>query len=532
MAYKELSRVEIMELIRRWQTGAGIRELARVSGLSRNTVKKYLQEAERAGLKRGGSPPTESQVLGIIQLNLAGRPAAVIPAEATLGPWADQIHRWLKEERLTLTRIQELLEQHNCHIAYTSLRRFIARRRWGKNNQTTVRLPDTAPGEVAEMDFGRLGMIVDPETGKKKLVWALVVVLGYSRHCFVWPLFRQQLADVIEGLDAAWAYFNGIPRYLVLDNFPAAVAGADPLKPRLTRGFLEYAQRRGFFPDPARARRPQDKPKVENGVKFVKQRFFKGGSFHGLEDIRSQARRWSLVTAGQRVHGTTRRLPLLVFQQEEQAKLLPWDSQPYETPEWRDCIVHADHHVSYRYAIYSVPDSRCPPGSKVEVRGDAKLVRIYYRGELIKVHSRTFRGGRQTDPDDYPAEKTAYSMRSPNHMKRQLAGLGEEVGAFGDRLLSGPTPWSRLRQAQKMMRLGERYTPARLNAACRRALEVDLIDVRRVERILIQALEVEASPVAAAATIPPGRFARPGQVFAINNDHRPEETQRLIERSL
>jgi len=61
-------------------------------------------------------------------------------------------------------------------------------------------------------------------------------------------------------------------------------------------------------------------------------------------------------------------------------------------------------------------------------------------------------------------------------------------GAFGDRLLGGPTPWSRLRQAQKVVRLGERYTPARLNAACRRAVEVDLIDVRRLERILVEAL--------------------------------------------
>jgi hypothetical protein len=100
-------------------------------------------------------------------------------------------------------------------------------------------------------------------------------------------------------------------------------------------------------------------------------------------------------------------------------------------------------------------------------------------------------------------------------MRRQLAELGEDVGVFGDRLLGGPTPWSKLRQAQKMLRLGERYTPARLNAACRRALEVDLIDVRRLERILTQTLEEEDMPAATMATIPPGRFARAGSVFAI-----------------
>jgi hypothetical protein len=100
-------------------------------------------------------------------------------------------------------------------------------------------------------------------------------------------------------------------------------------------------------------------------------------------------------------------------------------------------------------------------------------------------------------------------------MRRQLAELGEDVGVFGERLLGGPTPWSRLRQAQKVLRLGERYTPTRLNAACRRALAVDLIDVRRLERILIEALEEEAAPVTAMAAAPPGRFVRPGNVFAI-----------------
>jgi len=63
--------------------------------------------------------------------------------------------------------------------------------------------------------------------------------MGYFCHSLLWPLFGQQLCDVIEGLDATWAFFGSIPRYLVLDNFPAAEVGTDPLSPRLTRGFVE-----------------------------------------------------------------------------------------------------------------------------------------------------------------------------------------------------------------------------------------------------------------------------------------------------
>ena len=128
------------------------------------------------------------------------------------------------------------------------------RRGWQKRSPATVQMRESAPGEVAEMDFGRLGLMEDPEMGRRRVVWALIVVLAYSRHSFVWPTFSQKLVDVIEGLEAAWAFFEGVPNYLVIDNFPAAVAGPDPLHPRLTRGFLEYSQHRGFISDPARVR--------------------------------------------------------------------------------------------------------------------------------------------------------------------------------------------------------------------------------------------------------------------------------------
>lgn len=144
-------------------------------------------------------------------------------------------------------------------------------------------------------------------------------------------------------------------------------------------------------------------------------------------------------------------------------------------------------------------------------------MKLYRRGELVKVHPRQPRGGRSTDPNDYPPERTAYTLRSPNYLRRQSAELGEAVGAFADKLLSGPTPWSKLRQGFKLLRLGEKYTASRLNAACEKALSVDLVDVRRLERILSEALEQEAAPAMAAAAPLPSRFARPGRAFSIGN---------------
>ena len=294
------------------------------------------------------------------------------------------------------------------------------------------------------------------------------------------------------------------------------MAGGDALHPTFTRGFLEYSQRRGFIADAARVRHPKDKPKVERGVPYARERLFKGGDFRDLADVREKAQRWCRDVAGQRIHGTTRRRPLVVFQDEERQALTPWDGEPYEIADWREAKVHQYHHIQCRQSLYSVPSSLCPPGQKVEVKVDSKLVRIYHRGQLIKTHLRQPRGGRTTDPEDYPAELSAYTTTTPDRIKSRAAELGPAVAEFADRLFHGPLPWARIRQGHKLLRLGERYTAQRLDAACRRALAVDLIVVRRVERILVQALEQETTPEL-PTPLPEGRFARPGSVFAQGN---------------
>src|SRR5207237_2649977 len=121
----------------------------------------------------------------------------------------------------------------------------------------------------------------------------------------------------------------------------------------------------------------------------------------------------------------------------------------------------------------------------------------YLRGDLVKVHPRKPKGGRSTDADDYPAERTAYAMRAPDRIVDQALKLGPAIGRFA-----------------------ERYTAERLDAACARALGFDLVDVRRVARILVLALEHEGQPARPADqrvhALPAGRFARPGSAF----DHR------------
>lgn len=513
MGYREVGRMEYDEVVRRWQAGESQRAIARALGMARNTVAAYIRAAS-------GEPATVGEGKPLPRRQPGPAVEKSGPAVAQLVPYEAQVAQWLRKDHLKLTRIQELLGQQGVTVKYTTLRRFVRQAGLGKAAKSTVRMADTAPGEVAEMDFGQLGRLVDPATGKGRTVWAFVLVLASSRYSFVWPLMQQTLDESIGGLEAAWRFFGGVTKRLVLDNFPAAVAGTDPLAPRPTRGFLEYSQARGFLVDPARVARPQDKPKVERHIHYVQERFWKGGTFTDLADVRAQAERWCREVAGQRVHGTTRQVPRVVFEDQERATLLPWDGVAYDVPLWRELVVHPDHHVSFQYGLYSAPSTTCPPGTRLEVRGDRSLVKLYRRGELITVHPRQGKGGRSTDPDHYPPERTAYALRAPDRLIRQAEVLGPNIGTFATRLLDGPLPWAKLRQGQKLITLAERYTAERLDAACARALGFDLVDVRRLERIVMLALEQEGRPTPPVEervlTAPAGRFARPGAAF----DHR------------
>jgi transposase len=184
------------------------------------------------------------------------------PSTVQLEPYTERLAGWVAEG-MQLSRMLEL-PSPDVVVSYSSLRRFLKRTGLVSDpKRTTVRMAPSAPGEVAEMDFGRLGTLVHAETGARHVVWA-TVVLPFSRFAFVWLLVHQTLEEVIAGLDASWRFLGGIPQRLIIDNFPAAVAGPDALEPRLTRGFLEYSQARGFIADPARVRRPRDKACAPN----------------------------------------------------------------------------------------------------------------------------------------------------------------------------------------------------------------------------------------------------------------------------
>jgi len=153
----------------------------------------------------------------------------------------------------------------------------------------------------------------------------------------------------------------------------------------------------------------------------------------------------------------------------------------------------------------------------VDVRADRQLVRVYHRGQLVKVHPRARPGGRVTDPADLPAGKTAYAMRDLGHLQHLADGAGPAIGAYAAALLDHPLPWTRMRQVYALLGLVRKWGPRRVETACARALEAEAISVPLIGRMLERATEdqhLPHTPPLPFPGAPPPRFARDASHFA------------------
>ena len=527
MSDKEYTVIEIVDILRRRASGDRISAIARSTGMDRKTVRKYIRIAEGKGFSNESDTNLEDIAYGVFrEIHDNGTDGASNTRDSILLPHKESIVEWLDHERLTLTKVHMKLLRSGIKTSYSSLYRFAQEHIETVGNQGTVRMAETESGEVAEVDFGRLGYLFDKALNQMRVLYALVVTLVFSRYQYVHVTRKQDLPALIGGVEEAWAFFGGVTRRLVIDNMKTAVVKSNRYEPVFNRTFLEYSQYQGFIIDPAVARHPQGKATVERQIPYVRENFFKGEEFIDGEHVQRQAVKWCMDVAGMRIHGTTRKRPRIVFEEQEKAFLLPLREERFDVPKWGSSKVHPDHHIRFGNALYSLPTEYI--GKQVGIRADSKLMRIYHQGEVIKTHPVMSEGKRSTDYEDYPKHKTQYAMRNCDYYIGKAKEAGTSCGSFMEQLLSGDFPWSKLRQAQKLLRLSEKYGTVRTEQACSRALSFSLIDVFRLERIIKQAFGKEAAKGGEKerGVMVPGRFERPAEYF---KQKKEEEQQPLWE---
>ena len=251
---------------------------------------------------------------------------------------------------------------------------------------------------------------------------------------------------------------------------------------------------------------------------FVREDAFAGEQLHSIDETRERGTFWSRHEAGMRRHSRTQRRPLEHFEAEEKSVLKPAPTAPYEMPLWCEPKVARDHYAQVDKALYSLPTRFI--GKKLRARADRQTVRFYDAGILVKTHPRKPPGGRSTDPTDFPEHKTPYAMRDVAFLQRQAQRHGPSVGRLAEMILEGPLPWTRMRRVYALLGLARKYGDARVEQACATALAVEMIDVKRLRRMLELGGPDTPTPSAPQKVLPFARHLRPPGQYALSRTAR------------
>ena len=501
---------DIREILRRLQLGEPDRRIARDLGVGRNTVARYRLWAERHGALATGALPDLATLAAQLEPAPREHPAQ---EQSLVEPFRERV-KALAERGVEGQAIWQLLvEEHDFAGSYSSVKRFL-RRLAPPAVRATIRL-EVDPGEETQVDFGFGGRFLDPERGQLRRAWAFVMTLSYSRHQYAELVFDQAVDTWVRLHRVAFEFFGGVPRRVVLDNLRAAIVRAALYDPEVQRTYRDFAEHYGFLIAPCRPRTPEHKGKVEQGgVHYVKRNALAGRAFRDVHDANRHLLRWCVETAGRRIHGTTKQVPLEVFDHVERSALGLLPPTAWEPVEWKKAKLHGDCHVVFDGAYYSGPHRLI--GERLWVKATAWKVELFRNYTLIATHRRARPGQRRTLTDHLPPDKVHFLMQTPAWCRDRAAAIGPACIAFVDALL-GDRPLDRLRSAQGVLRLAQRFGAPRLEAACARAHAVGEYRYHTIRTILLNGLDHQPLPALAGsapatpAVVP--RHARPWTTF-------------------
>lgn len=444
------------------------------------------QAQERGWLDPARSLPPDQELAAVLQ-----RPKPThTHAQSSLEPYRDLVDQWWSAGIDGTTIHAALMRRHGYTGSYSSVRRFLQSLAEKTPRVTTVL--EFAPGDAAQVDFGKGPQIIDVHTGEVFKTWVFVMVLAWSRHQYA-ELVRDQSVETWLGCHRrSFEHFNGVPSKVIIDNPKCAITKACYHDPQVQRSYADYAEGYGFLISPCPVADPQKKGRVESGVKYVKNNFMPLREFRDLPDANKQLMNWVMQDAGNRIHGTTRTPPLKRFVETEQAMLKPLPNSVPACARWATAKLHGDCHLQVDKCRYSAPWRLV--GQALDVRITETTVRIYHQHELKALHPRlTQAGQRHTIDEHLPPQHVAYKMRDPQWCLKQAEATGPYCHRFIQRLFENRV-LDRLRAAQGVVGLARRYGAVRLEAACQRALHFDNIQYRAVRVILEKSLDQQIDP--------------------------------------
>ncbi len=496
MPAKTLTMRNIKELFRlKYEAGLSHAQIAGALSISKGVVAKYVRLMQVAGLT-----PTEVAALTESALWAQLKPPTPVPGKRVLPDYA-LTHIELKRKGVTLLLLWE--EYAAAHRGETIYRytQFVERyHQYAGALKRSMRQLHRA-GEKLFIDYAGPTL---PFGNAGERAQIFVAVLGASNYTFACATARQTMADWLEALTRALAFIDGVPSLIVPDNARALIADPDRYEPRASATVLDFAAHYATAVLPARPYRPQDKAKAEVGVQIVERWILarlRNHRFDTLGEVDS-----AIVALLDDLNGRPfKRLPgsrASQYAALDRPALKPLPVARYELARYARARVNIDYHIVHEQHYYSVPHSLVH--TEVELRVTRSAIEVLQRGQRVAAHLRSGkRYGYTTVPEHLPAAHRAHLEWSPQRLLQWAGTIGPACAALVRQILeTRKHPEQGYRACLGLLRLAREHTPARLEAACTRALALGAHTYSAVASILRRKLEALPLPPPNSWTAP------------------------------
>lgn len=467
-----------------FRRGHKLREIARLSGVSRNTVGRYYEryQQELANCTKVST--------GSDQIEPPWPPTPIAISVSKCEPHREFIEAQVKLRRNAVAIYQDLVDAHGFAGAYNSVKRFVANLR--------IREPEQfdrltfLPGEEMQVDYGEGALTRVPGTDRFARPRLFVATLRYSHRCYRRVIWKSTQEDWAKLHEEAFRYFGGSCRYVVLDNLKEGVLKPDIYEPTLNPVYERMLKHYEVVADPARVRDPNRKGSVENAIQHTQNTALKGRRFESIDEQNAHLEHWETTWAATRIHGNDRRQVQAMFEEERpHLQPLPLTGVEYFTEETR--TVYSDGCVRIDHSSYAARPARI--GSKVLVRLFKRRIQIMDLDSktLIRTHDRADRPGTIVLPD---AERIFNPCRETQRILAQAADIGESAKRLCDLLFACEGRVGH-RKLWGIVNLVRKHPRGYIDKACANAMSEGIYSYKMVkeltERLVAEALERQAT---------------------------------------
>ncbi len=489
MAQKPKTMLQIRTIIKQRIQSKSIREIARITGSSRNTVRAYLRRITEGGYSLSEALNLDETALGNIARPSDEKP----PPESRLTRLQAAFPQMEKElSRTGVTRQllwQEYLAENADGFGYTQFCHYF--NRWLKRADVVARF-DHRAGEKLMVDFaGKKMAYINRASGEVVECPVLVAVLPHSGYTYAEAVSSQKQEDFIRALAGALRYLGGSTGSLLTDNLKSAVTKSDRYEPKFTELMEQFCEHYGLAPMATRPYKPRDKGPVEGAVRIVYQRVFaplRNREFFNLHSLNAAIRRQVDSHNNQLFQGRQHSRSQL-FAESEKPLLQELPTFPFQISKTVLAKVQKNYHVilGEDQHQYSVPYTLV--GVRVRIVYTNDNVEIYDGLDRVVCCQRNRRKyGYTTDARHMPENHRSYYAQKGwdgEYFKKQAGKIGEKTLEAITRILENKAfPEQTYNSCLGVLSLGKKYGGQRLEAACTRALQGARISYMMLKNIL------------------------------------------------